>query len=73
MPERFEDTLRAREATADTTEGAMLGKFNIVLTAAERDALADAVEALRRIVTPSYVGDYTPEARSALARLDGAA
>ena len=69
---RFEDRLRARRLMSNQVGEDRYSTLR--MTVAERDALADAVEALRAIAEkhiPETRNDYQAIARRALARLDG--
>jgi len=79
---RFEDELRARCAVVvlSETEDRRAGELDdVVISVEERDALADAVEALRAVIHVQFSSnpnDYPPvmeKANEALARLDGVA
>jgi predicted RNase H-like nuclease (RuvC/YqgF family) len=75
MPERFEDKLRGR---LDISEDTLRPSW-ITISRDERDALADAVEALRELkenyeetdAFPTSDGHPLYKARAALAELDG--
>ena len=72
---RFEDTLRARSAVyPETATSRTLARFVslVEMSTAERDALADAIEALRKAVASGALPIREHDAaKDALARLDG--